>query len=225
MNNDDKLIEVIDKYGLKFTKERLEYILDNAKYKEVDYILNYLINDLHISPRSIEKCPSILYRKVSAVKENYEFLKRKNLFNYNVETCLHILATNHEDLEDTYDYVATSFGEDVINKNTTILRMPKQRIEDISMYFSSYLDDQTLIGACITNRTIMDIAKIIHICRKYEVKITSTVFKQTPEEVENLIKYCKNNDIEITGSIFHKKTEELDKLIKYCTKNNISLNT
>ena len=99
MNKDDKLIEVINKYGLKFTKKRLEHILDNAKYQEVDYILNYLINDLHISPRSIEKCPSILYRKVSAVKENYEFLKNKHLFNYNVETCLHILATNPEDLE------------------------------------------------------------------------------------------------------------------------------
>ena len=73
MNNDDKIITIIDKYGLKFTKERLEQILEYGKYKEIDYILNYLINDLHISPRSIEKCPSILYRKVSAVKENYEF--------------------------------------------------------------------------------------------------------------------------------------------------------
>ena len=176
MNKDDKLLEIINKYDLKFTPERLEQILEYGKYKEIDYILNYLINELHISPRSIEKCPSVLYRKVSAVKENYEFLRNKNLYNYNVETCLHILATNPDNLHDTYDYVARNFGLDVINKNTTILRVPKQRIEDMELYFGSYLNKQTLIGVCITTRTIMDIAKIIHICRKNNVEITSTIF-------------------------------------------------
>ena len=75
MNNSKELKRIFNDYGLKFTKEREKQLLENAKPHEVEFILNYLINELKMSPKSIEKCPSILYRKVDAVKKNYEFLK------------------------------------------------------------------------------------------------------------------------------------------------------
>ena len=77
MNNTKELKRIFNEYGLKFTKERETQLLERAKSYEVEYVLDYLINELKISPRNIEKCPSILYRKVTAVKKNYEFLRRK----------------------------------------------------------------------------------------------------------------------------------------------------
>ena len=73
MNNAKELERIFAKYDLKFTADRRKQLLERARSNEVEYILDYLINELKISPRNIEKCPSILYRQVSAVKENYEF--------------------------------------------------------------------------------------------------------------------------------------------------------
>ena len=99
------IINILEKYKLKFNHERKKQILNYADPNELEYVLDYLINDLKISPRSIEKCPSVLYRKVSAVKNNYDFLKKNNLYSYTINNCLHILATEETTLKDTYEYV------------------------------------------------------------------------------------------------------------------------
>ena len=44
-----------------------------GEYQEIDKTLNYLINELRISTLNIEKCPSILYRNVNAIKSNILF--------------------------------------------------------------------------------------------------------------------------------------------------------
>ena len=50
-------------------------IIKKGKFQEIDDTLNYLINDLNINVRNIEKCPSILYRDVKQIKENINFIK------------------------------------------------------------------------------------------------------------------------------------------------------
>lgn len=66
-----------DKYKLSSDKlvTKNNNILSSGEYKEIDDTLNYLINDLNINVRNIEKCPSILYRDVKQIKENINFIK------------------------------------------------------------------------------------------------------------------------------------------------------
>ena len=44
-------------------------ILAFGDYEQIDYALNYLIIDLSITPRRIEKCPSVLYFGVNNLRE------------------------------------------------------------------------------------------------------------------------------------------------------------
>ena len=115
MNNFD---HILSKYNLKFSKEKERILREYVKIEELDY-----------SRRNIERCPSILYRNLKSIKNNYDFLKEKRIYNYNIETCLHILSSNENDLVNTYYYVEKIFGKDIFNKNTTILRIKKDRIE------------------------------------------------------------------------------------------------
>ena len=46
MNNSKELKRIFNDYGLKFTKEREKQLLENAKSYEVEFILNYLINEV-----------------------------------------------------------------------------------------------------------------------------------------------------------------------------------
>ena len=56
-------------------------ILSKGEYEDIDKTLDYLINELKVSRANIEKCPSILYRNVNAIKkDNIDFLKTKGCF-------------------------------------------------------------------------------------------------------------------------------------------------
>jgi len=51
-------------------------IIEKGYYYEIKSVLDYLIDELKISPSNIEKSPSIMYRNVDAVRNNYQFLKQ-----------------------------------------------------------------------------------------------------------------------------------------------------
>ena len=72
------LKKLCEKYNVNSEKilNKNNNILTNGEYIEIDRTLNYLINELKISPNNIEKCPSILYRNVFAIKDNIIFLKK-----------------------------------------------------------------------------------------------------------------------------------------------------
>ena len=223
MINERQLQQIINKYQLNLTRERKKQILKNSDPIEIENILNYLINELKIDKKNIEKCPSILYQRLKDIKSNYELLRGKELYNYSIESCLHILETNHQELNDTYDYVIKYYGQEALNKNTTILKIPVSKIMEVEKHLKGYIDEQVLLGACITSRTIEEMVEILKICRKEKVTVNSTMFKQIPEEVEKIIKICKIYNIEITGSLFHKNSDSLKEIINYCVSNNISL--
>ena len=54
----------------------------------------------------------------------------------------------------------------------------------------------------------------IEVCKKYNIGITVTVFRQSAEEIEKIVEVCKKYNIEITGSVFMKGAEEIEKIIE-----------
>ena len=67
------LESLLKKYGIDATKviNKNNNILEYGEYQDIDKTLNYLVKELHINARNIEKCPSIMYKAVNNIKENY----------------------------------------------------------------------------------------------------------------------------------------------------------
>ena len=122
-----------DKYGVSSEKivNKNNNILTEGKYHEISDTLNYLINDLKMEAKNIEKCPSILYRNVNAIKENFKFLKENKLSFSSIETCLHVLSTEPNDLREIYTYVDENYGKKAIEKTTSILSSKKDLLIEV----------------------------------------------------------------------------------------------
>ena len=216
------LESLLKKYGIDATKviNKNNNILEYGEYQDIDKTLNYLVKELHINARNIEKCPSIMYKAVNNIKENYEFLITTKINTGNIETTLHILNTNPKNLKETYNYVLNNYGIEYINRITSILSTSIDRIKQIEGLFN---DKSLVISAAISRNSMDEIKRIIKVCNKNNIPITSSVFKKTSEEIERIIKVCRENNIPITGSVFHKTAEEIEKIIKVCKENNISI--
>ena len=68
-----------------------------------------------------------------------------------------------------------------------------------------------------------EIEKIVEICKKYNIEITGTVFRQSAEEIEKIVEICEKYNIEITGSVFMKSAEEIEKIVEICKKYSIEI--
>ena len=214
------LMKLLESYKIDYKKVMTDKVLDKGEYFGIKHVLEYLVNELKINPKNIEKCPSILYLNVNEVRKNYEFLKQEKINISDVETCLHVLSTDNKDLKETYYYVLENYGLMTINRTTSILRCKKDRIIDIEKYG---LSKDVTISASVSRRTIYEIEKIIEICKKYNIEITGSVFLKSAEEIEKIIEICKKYDIEVTGSVFMKGAEEIEKIIEVCKKYNIEI--
>lgn len=106
------LESLLKKYGIDSNKvlNKNNNILKYGEYQDIDRTLNYLLNELHINTKNIEKSPSIMYYDVNNIKENYDFLVKSKINIINIETTLHILSTNPKDLKDTYNYILNNYG-------------------------------------------------------------------------------------------------------------------
>ena len=122
-----------DKYNISSENviNKNNNILTYGEYLEIDKTLNYLINELKVSKKNIEKCPSILYRNVDAIKKNIDYLKQQNVSFSSIESCLHVLSTEPIDLKDTYKYIEENYGIETINKNTSALSCNKELIIEV----------------------------------------------------------------------------------------------
>ncbi|MBQ8472592.1 MAG: hypothetical protein IJ501_03720 [Bacilli bacterium] len=227
MINEYNLEVLLKEYGIDPLKvlKKNSNIVDYGYYFEIKNVLDYLIKELNISPTNIEKCPSVMYRNVDAVRSNYEFLKQSKVNNYDIETCLHILSTDPIELRKTYDYVLTNYGLDMLHRVTSILSVDVSRIKDIEFIFftNNIFNKNLILSACKSNLKISEIKKVIDKCKDHKIEITSSVFMKSAEEIEKIIKVCRENKIEITGSVFNKSAEEIKKIIEVCRKNNIEL--
>ena len=214
------LMKLLESYKIDYKKVMTDKVLDKGEYFGIKHVLEYLVNELKIYPKNIEKCPSILYLNVNEVRKNYEFLKQEKINISDVETCLHVLSTDNKDLKETYYYVLENYGLMAINRITSILRCNKDRIINIEKYG---LSKDVTISASVSRRTIYEIEKIVEICKKYNIEITGSVFKQNAEEIEKIVEVCKKYNIEITGTVFLKSAEEIEKITEVCKKYNIEI--
>ena len=209
-----RLDDLLKKYRIDVSKvlSKNDTILDRGEYQDIDRMLDYLINELGISPRNIEKCPSIMYYAVDNIRENYEFLIRTDINISSIETALHILSVDPKALKETYYYICDNYGKEYINRITSVLKVPVSRIIAIEKVLS---DKSLIISAACSWRSIDEIEKIVAVCKKNNIPITSSVFYKTADEIEEIIIVCKENNVPITGSIFHKTADELEKSIDY----------
>lgn len=177
------LESLLKKYGIDATKviNKNNNILEYGEYQDIDKTLNYLVKELHINARNIEKCPSIMYMAVNNIKENYEFLITTKINTGNIETTLHILNTNPKNLKETYNYVLNNYGIEYINRTTSILSTSIDRIKQLEGLFN---DKSLVISAAISRNNMDEIKKIIDVCKKNNISITGNVFKKTSEDIE-----------------------------------------
>ena len=159
MVNREQFEEICNKYGLDSKKliKNNENVLEKADYNSICYVLDFLRDTLKVTPNNIEKCPSILYLKIEAIKENYNFLKEKEINMKDVETCLHILSTEPSQLKRTYEYVSdeNKYGKRYIEQITTILRVPVERIQEIEK--CPELSKENVLSAAISRKYVDEI--------------------------------------------------------------------
>ena len=208
------LMKLLESYKIDYKKVMTDKVLDKGEYFGIKHVLEYLVNELKINPKNIEKCPSILYLNVNEVRKNYEFLKQEKINISDVETCLHVLSTDNKDLKETYYYVLENYGLMTINRITSILRCNKDRIINIEKYG---LSKDVTISASVSRRTIYEIEKIIRICKKYNIEITGSVFLKKSSSLQKTINFIIENYDEryLTPLIIAKEPKHLSEVMPY----------
>ena len=220
----DLLKLLLEGYGIDPNKviKNNENVLVKGNYDEIESVIKYLIGELKISPKNIEKAPSILYFNVSAIRKNVEFLQKQHISFSNVETCLHVLNTEPFQLEETYNYIMDNYGVKFINEITSILRVNVERIKEIEKLA---LDKDTTLSAAISRLSIDDIVADVQICRENNVDLKDnvTVFNRTADEIRDIIEVCQEKNIDPKGAVFKRTADEIKDIVKVCRENNIKI--
>ena len=216
-----KLSILLEKYGINPKKiiDKNENILTYGEYIDINKTLDYLVNELNINIIYIEKCPSIMYLNVSSIKSNVEFLKKNKIRFSSVENCLHVLSTTPEQLEETYEYVERKYGVDAIEKITSILRVPKNKIIDIENLNIPNINKNDILSIAVGVNDIKDIIKIIQSkeFKDYPELFTSTVLAYA--KLEDIIKIINSKEFKDYPELFtsevlaHAKLENIIKII------------
>ena len=217
-----RLEDLLKKYGIDTNKilSKNNKILDRGEYQDIDRTLNYLINEVGISPRNIEKCPSIMYYAIDNIRGNYEFLIKQGVNISSIETALHILNTEPKILKETYYYVLDNYGNEYINSSTTILKVPVDRVIAIEKILS---DKSLILSAACSWNSVDEIEKIIKICKKYNIPITGSIFLRTADELEKSIDYVKSTygNAYLKPLIVNKNVEYLKVVLPYLESLNV----
>ena len=214
-----------NKYGISAEKlvKKNNNILDYGEYQEIDRTLNYLINELKIAPINIEKCPSILYRNVEAIKHNVEFLKKMEVHFSNIESCLHVLSTENEELIETYMYVINNYGVNAINRNTSILSVNIDTIMTVEKLCLPITKEGNLAianGIEWGSTTIEEVQKIIkssEFKEHPELFTSETLAHAKLEKIQKIIQspeFKEHPELFTSQTLAHAKLEEIQKIIQ-----------
>ena len=226
MVNRKQFEEICNKYGLDSKKliKNNENVLEKADYNSICYVLDFLRDTLKVTPNNIEKCPSILYLKIKAIKENWNFLNEKKINTRDVETCLHILSTDPEQLNKTYEYVSDEnrYGKKYIEQISSILGVPVERIQEIEEKCPK-LTKENILSAAISRKNVDEIKKIEQVCKENGIEATGSVFLKTAAEIKEIVKVCKENGIEAKESVFLKTAAEIKEIVEVCKENGIEI--
>ena len=224
MINKEDLKEICKEYEIDVETlvQNNANILEYGEVEDIREVLKFLKGELNIDGKNIEKCPSIFYRKPGNVKYNWSFLKAKNIKTENVESCLHILSTESNELQETYDYVVSNYGERYLNKITSILGVSVERIQDLETKLASE-ERQTILQAAISRASSDECVEIIRACRDNGIEITGTVFFRTGQEIRDIAQVCRDTGIEITGNVFRRTVGEIRDIAQVCRDTGIEI--
>ena len=215
-----------EKYGLNSDKliKNNSNILEYGEYIEIDKTLNYLINKLKISVAYIEKCPSILYRNVSAIESNVTFLRDTNVYFKDIESCLHVLSSEPFELKMTYEYVKNNYGVDIINKLTSILSVPKNIIIDVEKLNIPFINKNGNLSVSVGiewgSTNLEEIQKIIQSpeFKEHPEMFTSTTLAHAKlEEIQKIIQspeFKEHPELFTSQTLAHARLEEIQKIIQ-----------
>ena len=220
------LAMLCEKYGIDVNKVigKNNNILNYGEYNKIDYTLNYLINKLGIKPINVEKCPSILYKNVEQIKENVKFIKSQNIFFSNIETCLHVLSTESNELKNTYDYVLKNYGILAIEKITSILSVPVNIIKDVEKLDIKFINHtgnlSVAVGIKWGRTTLEEIQKMIQ-SPEYkehpELFTSQTLTYATLEEIQKMLQspeYQEHPELFTSTTLAHANLENIRELLK-----------
>ena len=211
-----------DKYGV--SKENIvnknNNILSKGEYEDIDKTLDYLINELKVSKANIEKCPSILYRNVDAIKDNIDFLKQKDVSFSLIESCLHVLSSEPDSLKDTYNYVEENYGVESINKNTSVLSCNKDlviAVEKLGLDKSWNLVITSCIGFGSTNlEEVENLVNSIEFKTYPELFTSQTLAYAKIKEIQKTInskEFKAHPKLFTSTTLAHAKIEEIQEMI------------
>ena len=210
-------------YGIDYfalDDEAKESIEKDGDLPKMTKALEYLVNIIGVSPRKIEKCPSVLYLNPGCIKGNYETLVEKGINREKILGCLHILSSEPGVISETFDYIADNYGVETFNKNVSILGIPVSRIKEMER-FSSKISKNAILSAAITTLRPAEVGNIISICEEYGVEVSGSFFQKGVGEISEIVRICKEYNLEVNGSMFRKSSFELRKIIAICNEKNV----
>ena len=219
------LAMLCEKYGIDATKivKKNNNVLDLGEYSRIDYVLDYLVNELKIDARNIEKCPSILYRNVFQIKKNVIFLKSKDISFSDIETCLHVLTAEADELKNTYNYVLEKYGLSAIERITSVLSVPVSIIKDIeslNIGFENPSDNLRIaVGIEWESTNVEEIVKIINSeeFKAHPELFTSTTLACTKlEDIKAIInseEFKAHPELFTSETLAHAKLEDIKAII------------
>ena len=212
-----------DKYNISSENviNKNNNILTYGEYLEIDKTLNYLINELKVSKKNIEKCPSILYRNVDAIKKNIDYLKQQNVSFSSIESCLHVLSTEPIDLKDTYKYIEENYGIETINKNTSALSCNKEliiEVEKIGLVKNWNL--AIVVGIDFASTTLEEVIDIIN-SEEYkehpELFTSETLAHAKIVDIKDMLhseEYQSYPELFTSTTLAHAKIEDISTLLQ-----------
>ena len=220
-----KLSELCEKYGINTDKivKKNNNILTKGEYFDIDKTLDYLINKLNISTANIEKSPSILYRNVDSIQSNISFLKEHDINFSNVESCLHVLSSESNELVNTYNYVKNNYGLSSINRNTSILSVPTNIIKDVeslNIKINKAGNLTIAVGIEWGSTNLEEIQKIIQspeFKEHPELFTSETLAHAKLEEIQKIIQspeFKEHPELFTSETLAHAKLEEVQELLK-----------
>lgn len=226
------LAMLCEKYGIDATKivKKNNNVLDLGEYSRIDYVLDYLVNELKIDARNIEKCPSILYRNVFQIKKNVIFLKSKEISFSDIETCLHVLTAEADELKNTYNYVLEKYGLSAIERITSVLSVPVSIIKDIeslNIGFENPSDNLVIaVGIEWGSTNVEEIVKIINseeFKAHPELFTSQTLAHAKLEDIKAIINsegFKAHPEIFTSQTLARTKLEDIKKLLQMDLWNN-----
>lgn len=223
MYSDENLVVFFRGYGINydvFSPEVKSIISSFNDFTLMKDVLNFLIDEKSYEPSNIENCPSILYLNPTAVRDNYDYLMSVGISREKVGKCLHVLSTSTNELKKTYNYVLDNYGDEVFNKNLSILSVNTSRIKELEEHFAGRVSKNTLLSIALTSLRIPEIATILTQCEQEGINVTGSFFQKSIGEIARIVEVFQSYDLPINGSAFRKKSFEVRRIINVCKEKN-----